>query len=176
MTPPISDPYSLGRGDILDNTPWWVSDNRRGTERSLGFCDPFGFESEDVRVMGGMNDPAHESYMWKCQNFAQGRYYMTCANGHGHDRKLIMRLCYAHVRNITTRMAGLCPACAWPPRAKELKERMDWFVARIADPATWPDERQRLASGLADAQAEMNELRDRGQITTGAPLRLEEVS
>lgn len=172
----IDDPYRLGR-EILDDTPWYIpgADNRRGTERSLGFCDPYGYESE-VRVMGGMNNPDAESYAWQCRNYAQGRYKMTCANGHTGT----MRLCYGHVWMIQHHHSraknGLCPRCVWPPRARELNERSDHILKQLADPGLWPDERQRLGSALADIQAEMTELFHRGSITTGAPLRLEEVS
>lgn len=173
----VPDPYGLGR-EVLDDTPWYLDprmDNRRGTERSLGFCDPYGYESE-VQVMGGMADPGAESYAWQCRNFAQGRYKMTCANGHSGT----MRLCYGHVWMIQHHHSraknGLCPRCAWPPRARELNERSDHILKQIADPFLWPDERAKLGAALADIQAEMTELFQRGTISTGAPLRLEEVS
>jgi hypothetical protein len=167
----IADPYGLGT-DLLDNTPWWVpgADNRRGTERSLGFCNPFGYEDDDVRVMGGMNDPNREPYHWQCRNYAQGRYWMTCANGH----RGRVTLCYGHVWQIQRRMGGTCPRCVWPPRARELDERMNHLMREM--PRAWPDERQRMALALEDARHEMDELRQRGTITNGAPLRLEEVS
>jgi hypothetical protein len=78
-----TDPYHLGR-EVLEDTPWYIpgADNRRGTERSLGFCNPYGYENSDVRVMGGLRNPAHEEYQWQCRNYAQGRYRMTCTNGH----------------------------------------------------------------------------------------------
>ena len=57
----MSDPYGIGR-DVLEDTPWYIpgADNRRGTERSLGFCNPYGYEDGDVAVMGGLRDPARE--------------------------------------------------------------------------------------------------------------------
>ena len=78
-----TDPHNLGR-EVLEDTPWYIpgADNRRGTERSLGFCNPYGYEDSDVRVMGGLRNPAHEEYQWQCRNYAQGRYRMICANGH----------------------------------------------------------------------------------------------
>ena len=173
----MPDPFSLGR-DVLDDTPWYIpgADNRRGTERSLGFCSPYGYEDGDVRVMGGVNDPGAEDYHWQCRNYAQGRYRMVCANGHSGT----VRLCYGHVWMIQHHHSraknGLCPRCAWPPRARELNERLDHLMREISNPYTWPDERRRLALAMADAQAEMDELRQRGIITSGAPLRLEEVS
>jgi len=166
-----ADPYGLGTG-VLDNTPWWVEDNRRGTERSLGFCNPFGYEDGDVRVMGGTRDPNLEPYHWQCRNYADARYNMTCANGH----RGRVTLCYAHVWMIQKRMGGVCPRCVWPPRARELDERCTYLMRQISDPRTWPDERQRMAAALEDARREMDELRERGTITSGAPLRLEEVS
>lgn len=181
-----SDPFGLGHGDTLDATPWYevapggrqgMFDNRRGTERSLGFCDPYGEESGDVRVSGGMSNPDREAYHWGCHNWAQGRYLMTCAQGH---TGMVMRLCYGHVYEITQHHSrqknGLCPRCVWPPRARELNERADHLMRDIQNPRTWPDERQRMASALQDVQREMDELRARGVITSGAPLRLEEIS
>jgi hypothetical protein len=174
---PERDPFGLGL-DVLDDTPWYIpgADNRRGTERSLGFCNPYGFEDDDVRVMGGMNDPKFEAYAWQCRNYAQGRYYMTCANGH----RGTVRLCYGHVWMIQHHHSraknGLCPRCAWPPRARELDEKLNHLMRVITNPRTWPDERRRAASAMEDARREMDELRTRGVIATGAPLRLEEVS
>jgi len=167
----VDDPYDLHR-DLLDNTPWFRPgmDNRRGTERSLGFCNPFGYEDDNVRVLGGTRRPEDESYQWHCRNYAQARYVMTCANGHkGH-----MTLCYGHVQQISARMSGLCPRCACPPRARELEEKAhrimaDWYHA-------YPDERPRLAVALEDCRRELDEMRIRGIISTGAPLRLTEVS
>jgi hypothetical protein len=165
----ISDPYDLER-DILDNTPWWVHDNRRGTERSLGFCNPFGFEDQDIQVLGGLRNPEHESYQWQCRNYAEGRYWMTCANGH----RGRMTLCYGHVYQIQQRLAGLCPRCAFPPRARELEEKANRLMREI--PMAWPDDRYRMASALEDCRRELDEMRERGTVTTGAPLRLTEVS
>lgn len=172
-----ADPFGLGLS-TLDDTPWYIpgADNRRGTERSLGFCNPYGYEDSDVRVMGGMNDPNREAYQWQCRNYAQGRYRMVCTNGHAGT----VRLCYGHVwmlqHHHSRAKNGLCPRCAWPPRARELDERLNHLMRQIQDPRIWPDERQRLASAMDDARAEMDELRQRGIIATGAPLRLEEIS
>ena len=169
------DPYGLGR-DVLDDTPWFYpgADNRRGTERSLGFCNPYGYEDDDVRVMGGMSDPAREPYMWQCRNYAQGRYRMICSNGHEGR----VTLCYGHVWLIQHHHSraknGLCPRCVWPPRARELDEKANRIMR--AWHGAWPDERRRLAVELEDVRHEMDELRTRGVITSGAPLRLVEVS
>ena len=167
MTGP--DPFALGR-DVLDNTPWWVHDNRRGTERSLGFCNPYGYEDDRMVVLGGTRDPQREAYQWQCRNYADARYWMTCANGH----RGRVTLCYGHVWMIGRRQAGLCPRCALPPRARELEERCNGIMREL--PAAWPDDRRRLAQVMDDARAELDEMRARGLISTGAPLRLEEVS
>ena len=172
------DPFGIHK-DVLDDTPWYIpgADNRRGTERSLGFCNPFGHEDDDVRVMGGIYDPRNEEYRWQCRNYAQGRYLMTCANGHS---DIIMRLCYGHVwmlqHHHSRAKNGFCPRCGFPPRVRELSEKADDLARRLSDPAAWPDDRRRWASALRDTQAELTELWQRGTYNTGAPLRLEEVS
>lgn len=160
-----------GLSDVLDNTPWWLEDSRKGSGH-LGRCDPFGHESGDVRVLGGMSDPNRELHTWMCQNNADARYRMTCANGHTGQ---ILRLCYAHAYQITRRMGGLCPRCAWPPRAKELDETMTWIMRQLRTERN-AEERRRLLRRLEDGRAEMGDLMARGVISTGAPLRLEEIS
>ena len=174
----MADPFGLGQ-EVLDDTPWWYlhgADNRRGTERSLGFCNPYGFEDDNMRVMGGMSSPDREAYQWQCRNYAQGRYNMTCTNGHSGR----VTLCYGHVWRIqhhhSRSQNGLCPRCAWPPRARELNERADRIMKEMWGPGVWPDDRARMASALEDVRREMDELRARGVITSGAPLRLEEIS
>jgi hypothetical protein len=173
----VPDPFGLGR-QVLDDTPWYVpgADNRRGTERSLGFCNPYGYEDDKVVVLGGTRNPDAEPYPWQCRNYAQGRYRMICANGHAGA----VRLCYGHVWMIQHHHSraknGLCPRCAWPPRARELDERATHLMRQISDPRCWPDDRRRYAAALEDVRAELDELRTRGVITSGAPLRLEEVS
>jgi hypothetical protein len=173
----MSDPFGLDR-QVLDDTPWYQpgADNRRGTERSLGFCNPYGYEDDKVVVFGGTRDPARESYQWQCRNYAQGRYKMVCANGHAGA----VRLCYGHVWRIqhhhSRTMNGACPRCIWPARARELDEKANYLMSRIGDPRTWPDERQRMARDLEDCRRELTEMVERGLITNGAPLRLEEVS
>ena len=172
-----SDPFGL-RLDVLDDTPWYIpgADNRRGTERSLGFCNPYGYEDDDPRVMGGVNRADVEPYQWQCRNYAQGRYWMTCANGH----RGTVRLCYGHVWMIQHHHSraknGLCPRCVWPARARELDEKANWLMRQLGDPYAYADDRQRWALALEDVRHEMDELRQRGIITSGAPLRLEEVS
>lgn len=155
----------------LDNTPWWVWDNTRGSGYGLGRCNPFGYEDSDVVVFGGTHDPKHEKHVWFCRNWAEARYRMTCVNGHAGT----MRLCRAHAAQVMRRMNGVCPACVSPPRARELEAKMNELMRMI--PAE-RDLRRRgeMSMRLEDCRREMNEMIERGQIRSGAPLRLTEVS
>ena len=162
MTGPYQLPYEL------DNTPHGRYDNNTG---GLGaWCDPFGYES-DVRVLGGTHNARHELHAWYCRNRADGRYRMTCVNGHTGT----VRLCYAHVQMISRRMSGLCPACAFPAAFRSLDESCqrltaEWFAM--------PPGRQRAEVGrrLEEMREQMTEMYARGEIRTGAPLTLTEVS
>jgi|ERR1700733_1940401 len=165
-----TDPLALGRHE-LDNTPWWIQDNTTGSGQGLGRCNPFGFEDDNIVVMGGTADPRAEKYLWYCRNHADGKYRMTCANGHAGT----MRICYAHVHMIRKRMNGVCPRCAKPPRARDIEEQMNRVMQAMAAARSIPERRQ-LAGRLEDLRAEMNEMIERGTVSTGAPLRLEEVS
>lgn len=153
----------------LDNTPWWLQDSRRGTGQGLGRCNPFGYEDANVVVFGGTADPAREQHVWQCRNWADGKYNMSCDRGHAGQ----MVLCYAHVFMIRRRMAGVCPACIKPPRARELEETMNHIMGlyRERPRREWGD----LTVRLEDCQREMNELIQRG-IIRRAPLQLTEVS
>ena len=133
------------------------------------------FAGRETNIMALWDSPhQREAYAWQCRNYAQGRYRMTCANGHSG----YMRLCYGHVWMIQHHHSraknGLCPRCVWPPRARELDEMANRIMRDLH--TAWPDERARLASRLEDVRREMDELRQRGVITSGAPLRLEEIS
>lgn len=154
----------------LDGTPRWLYDNTSGSGRGYGRCNPFGYEDSQVTVMGGTRDPAREKHVWRCENWADGRFRMTCTAGHSGE----MTLCYAHVYQVRKRMTGICPRCAQPPRARELEATMNRVMAAFATTprSGWPA----LTGRLEDCRREMNEMIDRGQIRTGAPLRLEEVS
>jgi len=162
----VAGPYGLPYE--LDNTPRGRYDN---TERGTGaWCDPFGYET-DPRVMGGVHNAAHEKHVWYCRNRADGRYRMTCVNGHTGT----VRLCYAHVQQISQRMSGLCPACAFPPAFRDLDETCqrltgEWF--------TMPPGPKRAEVGrrLEELREMMQEMYARGEIRTGAPLTLTEVS
>lgn len=166
------DPFSLGT-QLLDNTPWWVQDNRSGTERSLGFCNPYGVEDDTPVVLGGLRNPDREAYAWQCLNYANGRYRMSCVNGH---TGLAMRLCYPHVWMIQRRQAGICPRCVMPPRARELDEKANHIMRDLHNPHIRLEEKRRMMAALEDVQAEMDEMRGRGTITNGAPLTLTEIS
>lgn len=160
-----------GLGYELDNTPRWVWDDENGPGHGYGRCNPFGYETGSMSVLGGLRDPKHEKHIWYCRNHAEGRYQMTCVNGH----RGTMVLCRAHVMMIRRRMAGLCPACAMPPQARSLEESMNRLMAEIScepDPAR----RYQMGARLEDLRAQMSELVERGIVSTGAPLRLTEVS
>ena len=161
----MAGPYGLPAE--LDNTPRWLSDRSAGVG---AFCDPFGYES-DVRVLGGVADPGREKHSWYCRNRADGRYMMTCQAGH----RGYMRLCYPHVYMITKRMNGICPRCAFPPAVRELTEAIEtltaeWFAMMPGD--------GRLSKGrrIEQLREELTQMYQRGEIRTGAPLRLTEIS
>ncbi len=160
-----------GLGYVLDNTPYWLQDTRRSSGNGLGRCDPFGYESGDVRVMGGLRDVRHEQHLWHCENQADARYRMTCTNGHSGT----VVLCYAHVYQITRRMSQACPRCISPPRARELEETMNRIMADLVRERD-PGRRRGMLQRIEDGRREMTELFERGIIRTGAPLRLEEIS
>lgn len=162
----MSDPYGLGYE--LDNTPRWLHDN---TGPGVGaFCDPFGYESS-VQVMGGVHDPGREQHVWYCRNRADGRYRMTCTQGHTGT----MRLCYAHVYMTRRRMSGLCPRCAFPAEARQVHDDLQRLTARWQ--AMLPgDERTRAGRRIEELRQSMTDMYQRGDIRTGAPLTLTEVS
>lgn len=155
---------------VLDNTPWWLQDSRTGTGQGLGRCNPYGYETGDMIVLGGTADPAREKHAWRCENWADGKYRMTCTAGHYG----VMVLCYAHVYTIRKRMSGLCPRCAWPDEARQLQADIDGLMSAFqSEPRSrWAE----ITGRLEDRQRQMNELVARGIISSGAPLRLEEVS
>ena len=161
----MSGPYGLDYA--LDNTPHWMYDNRTGAGP---WCDPYGYES-DMVVMGGVADPRHEQHAWYCRNKADGRYRMTCTAGHAG----YMRLCYGHVYMISKRQNGVCPRCAFPPAFRELDETCqrltrEWFTIPPGG------ERVRVGRRIEELRQAMQELYERGEIRTGAPLILTEVS
>lgn len=172
-----ADPFELGR-DVLDDTPWYIpgADNRRGTERSLGFCNWAGFEDDRMVVMGGLRNPGAEPYAWQCRNYAHGRYWMACTEGH----RNATTLCHGHVWMIQHHHSRarnmVCPRCVSAGGARELEEKINGLMRQLANPNAWPDERKRWADQMRWAQEEMTERFHRGLIKTGGPLRLEEMS
>jgi len=151
----------------LDNTPWWVQDSEAGMGPR---CNPYGYEDDRVVVMGGVRRPEQEQHVWYCRNKADGRYVMTCAYGH----KGTMRLCYAHVGMITRRMSGICPRCSHPDKFRDLERSInqayaDWWTAH-------PRDRRGIGARIENLTYQVNEMWSRGEIKTGAPLRLTEVS
>lgn len=172
------DPLGFNLPDVLDDTPWYIpgADNRRGSDRSLGFCNWAGFEDDRMVVMGGLRSPDNEPHAWQCRNWAQGRYWMICTEGHRNQTIL----CYGHVWMIQHHHSRarnlLCPRCVSAGGARELEEKMNWLMQQMADPMAFPDDRERWGRELAHAQEEMTDRFHRGLIKTGGPLRLEEVS
>ena len=158
-------------------------------------CDPYGAESR-ISLLGGMYPENHVGrIMWHCPELAAARYRMVCVGGDygertapdgglvaayhcdGGHRGQVMPLCEGHRRMLAKRSAGLCPACAWPPGARDLTEALQ---ARQAD--MYQAQRlgyyvaaAKLAGALEDLQHQMNELIARG-VVHKCPLRLEEVS
>lgn len=163
------DPFNLGR-TVLDGTPHWLEDNRRGSDNGLGFCNPYGYEDDTLSVFGGLRPASSEAYVWQCRNHADARYWMTCRNGH----RGRMTLCYAHVYMITKRQSGLCPRCVMPPRARELEETCNRLMRELHGASY--EARRNMVGRMEDCRRELDELRQRGTIQTGAPLVLEEVS
>lgn len=155
-------------------------------------CDPYGRESQ-IQLLGGLYPESRASAtaleMGYCPRVADGVFRMVCECGHRGQR---MPLCgpglaqdsrgewypfKGHIASIQERQAGLCPPCAFPPRARELAEAME---ARQADAY------RAMASGLLtaaaklgqaveDLRAEMDELTRRG-IVHRCPLTLVEES
>lgn len=161
----MAGPYGLPFE--LDNTPRGRYENMTG----MGpWCNPFGYES-DVQVLGGVADAGREKHVWYCRNRVDGRYWLTCANGH----RGRMALCYAHVYQIMHRMNGLCPRCAFPPAVREISESIEsltreWFSVPGGD------RRASIGRRVEQLREELTMLYRRGEIKTGAPLKLTEVS
>jgi hypothetical protein len=120
--------------------------------------------------MGGTRDLRNEPHVWQCRNYADGRYRVTCRHGHTG----VMTLCYGHVFMFRRRMAGMCPRCVHPARARQIEQDINELMAAI--PRAWPDQRPGMVSRLEALRAEINDMIARGDIRTGAPLELTEVS
>jgi hypothetical protein len=95
-------------------------------------CNPYGHGTDrgPRHLLGGVYGPEYEGkYKWTCERPAQGRFTFVCAVGH---RGVPTPLCYAHVEEITKRMSQLCPACAFPPEARELTESIETCQRQLA--------------------------------------------
>lgn len=158
-------------------------------------CDPYGAES-GIRLLGGMF-PENQvgRIMWHCQAPAEARYRMICTGGRygarvapgseleygylceGGHRGQPMPLCRQHRISIGRRQAGLCPACAFPPVARELIEVL---TARTNDMHTafslgFLAAAASLGAIVEDLTNQTTELSERGVIHR-CPLKLVEVS
>jgi hypothetical protein len=97
-----------------------------------------------------------------------------CPGGH---QGQIMPLCTDHRREIARRQSGLCPACAWPPRAHALQEISDGLQLAMPEAqrrGDWP-QMATLTAQLDQVIAGFNELMALGLVHK-CPLRLVEVS
>lgn len=158
-------------------------------------CDPYGAESS-IRLLGGMFPEDQVGRIkWHCQLPAEARYRMICTGGRygvrvapgseleqayiceGGHRGQIMPLCRSHRVSIGRRQAGLCPACAFPPAARDLTEALQ---ARQADMHEafrlgFLAAAARLGAAVEDLTNQMTEMSQRGLIHR-CPLKLVEVS
>lgn len=158
-------------------------------------CDPFGAESQ-IKLLGGLYPEDQVGrIMWHCSHRAGARYRMVCTGGEygqryaaglgvgsayrcdGGHRGVVMPLCDSHRKSIAGRQSDLCPACAYPPAARELAmlqelQQGEMYVlyqaGRLAEAA-------RLGHSLENLRGQMNELITRG-VVHKCPLRLVEVS
>lgn len=154
-------------------------------------CDPYGAESQ-VQLLGGMYPESHKGrIMWHCSNQAQARYRMVCTGGEygtrlapggevagfhceGGHRGQVMPLCKDHVREIQKRQSDLCPACAFPPQARQHQAEAEYAQAQLYH--AWNFELMaRWTSVLDQARAALDELNARGLVHK-CPLKLIEVS
>jgi hypothetical protein len=115
-----------------------------------------------------------------------------CDGGH---KGQVMTLCKIHVRDFTVgppkagftrdlktpvgQIGGtvaneLCPACAYPPEARELSERADYLNMMIARTFLL-DQITRLTAEQDQVRARLDELNETGRVHK-CPLRLVEVS
>lgn len=158
-------------------------------------CDPFGAESK-ISLLGGMYPENHVGrIMWHCAKAADARYRMTCTGGaygervtadggliaayhcDGGHRGQVMPLCTPHRRMLAKRQAGVCPACMWPPAARELHHAIERAQVDMRNAAAlgYYVAAAKLGDTSADLQGQMDELIAQGLVHK-CPLRLEEVS
>src|SRR5579863_1721608 len=109
----------------LSNTPWWLPEVTLGGGDGLTRqrCNPYGHETGGPKHLeGGVYSPEHEPYTWYCEAVADARYRAECVHGH---RGQQMWLCNGHRMMLAKRAMGVCPPCAWPPKALRLHEQMN---------------------------------------------------
>lgn len=165
-----------------------------GTGLLTARCDPFGAESR-IRLLGGIYDESMVGrIMWHCANRAEARYRMVCRGGDygtrdapggpvagftcpGGHRGQEMALCADHRREIAKRQAEMCPACAYPPAARELAAELEGLQRALSSAEVVWDFRRaaQIAARMDDLQAVMTEMRDQGRVHK-CPLELVEVS
>jgi hypothetical protein len=189
--------------EYLSDQPGWQAGLRGGAAPLnstpgglvVARCDPFGAESR-IRLFGGLYpDSQVGRIMWHCQNPSEGRWRMTCLGGQygqrvaadggglpayrcdGGHRGQPMDLCRDHVKMIKRRQAGLCPKCAFPPEAIELKEALERCQTDMHNAYTFGFlvAAAKLGQAHADMSARLTELYHRG-IIHRCPLNLTEVS
>ena len=158
-------------------------------------CDPYGAES-GIRLLGGMF-PENQvgRIMWHCEARAEARYRMICMGGRygtrvapgaeleygyvceGGHRGQPMPLCRQHRISIGRRQAGLCPACAFPPAARNLTEVLQVRQADMhnAFQQGFLAAAARLGAAVEDLTNQMTELSRQGLIHK-CPLQLVEIS
>lgn len=155
-------------------------------------CDPYGAESR-IQLLGGIYPESYNGkHHWFCAERAVARFRMVCQGGaygtrtapdggtvaaytcDGGHRGQVMPLCASHRAEIQRRQAALCPACAYPPEARELSSLLEAIQYQIGSTIDL-SRRAALLSRHDQMAARMTELRDIGVIHN-CPLKLIEVS
>lgn len=144
-----------------------------------GECNLFGSADQGPRhLVGGMYGPEHNGEVhWHCGNPPVGRFRMHCRFGH---KGQIMQLCADHAGpdGIPKRMAGLCPACAWPTEARDLDMESRQVGLRLGQLPAWAQMAPgaiRMRRRLEEIKTRMDELTESGAIKK-VPLELREVA
>lgn len=158
-------------------------------------CDPYGAESR-ISLLGGIYPESQVGrIMWHCKARARARYRMVCTGGmyggraaadggllpaytcDGGHRGQVMPLCDDHVKSISRRQSGLCPACAFPPEARELQQALEARQADMHNAMSlgFLAAAAKMGGAMNDLQVRMNELSSAGVIHR-CPLLLVEVS
>lgn len=166
---------------MTDLVPW-IGPQSPGPARGglvVRRCNPYGHGTDagPKHLIGGLYGPEHEGrYKWECLHPVAVRVRMACRNGH---RGQVMDLCRPHAREIQRRQAGLCPRCAWPPKALELFQAINSCQAELGALTArglWTGPRGAALRQKIDLCAEeMTELYRLG-IIMKTPLTLTEVS